>query len=87
MKNLLILAFLSLFVLFGCAPEEVPPEVQKTPQKVMIEVGDSYESVLERLGKPNVSSATKNSRVMIYDEIEIKLKNNSVSVVYDHRGS
>ena len=51
----------------------------------MVEVGDTYGDVIDLLGKPNIDSVSKGSTVMIYDEIEIKLVNDVVTEVFDHR--
>ena len=86
MKRLLFLSLLSLFFLSGCTQKETNSDQDKSDQTIVL-VGESYESVLDRLGSPNVNSISKNSRVLIYDEIEIELQDNVVSVVYDHRDS
>ena len=81
-------AVLGLFS--GCNPVE--PATETSPgveapkvEKTMVVEGDSYADVYEKLGKPNIDSSTQTSRVLIYDEIEIKLQDDAVVAVYDHR--
>ena len=62
----------------GSAQQSVSP-------KVTIEEGESYETVIAKLGEPNIESSTQSSRVLIYDNIELKLQSNVVVSVYDHR--
>jgi hypothetical protein len=67
----------------GCGKQQPAESAPKKKQR--IEVGDSYSSVVEKLGKANINSVTENSRVLIYDKMEIKLSNDVVIAVYDHR--
>ncbi len=90
--GLRILAFSTVSVCFlsGCNPAEPvadAPSVAQTqaPGRKLVAEGESYAAVCEKLGKPNIDSSTHTSRVLIYDEIEIKLQNDSVVAVYDHR--
>ena len=55
------------------------------PPPVHVEVGESYVSLLEKLGDPNIDSLSRNCRILIYDEIEIRLEGDLVVKVYDHR--
>jgi len=50
-----------------------------------VSVGDSYAMVLDKLGQPNIDSRTDNSRVLIYDKVELKLQDDAVVTIYDHR--
>ena len=77
-----------MLAISGCKPSPkssggvIAPE---QPRKEMVEVGDTYGDVIDLLGKPNIDSVSKGSTVMIYDEIEIKLVNDVVTEVFDHR--
>ncbi|MEE9369302.1 MAG: hypothetical protein V3V05_10655 [Pontiella sp.] len=81
MTQLIILLAFSICILSGCerkTSSQIPP-------KVMINEGDSFEMVFDKLGEPNIDSSTQSSRVLIYEEIEIKLQSNVVVAVFDHR--
>lgn len=85
MKRLLILTMISIGFLCGCKPGgEASLTSSITPDAVISE-GESYESIIERLGPPNISSRSQKSVVLIYDQVEIKLQSNAVVSVYDHR--
>ena len=62
------------------------PVAQPEPRaKAEVHVGDAYADVLDKLGKPNINSVTENSRVLIYDRVEVKIKDDVVVEVHDHR--
>lgn len=89
MKGLRLGCALMMLVAAGCSEQEkektvvVPASSSKPRAKV--QVGDSYVDVLDKLGKPNINSVTENSRVLIYDRIEVKIQNDLVVEVHDHR--
>lgn len=83
--KLFCIALLAGAALFGCSKEkemgsELPEEV-----KIEVSMGETYDDVLEKLGKPNIDSEGENSRILIYDDMEIKLQSNVVTEVFDHR--
>lgn len=82
MKCILLLAGLALF---GCSKEEDVVVEPVEDVRVEIMVGEAYEDVLEKLGKPNIDSSSEQSRILIYDEMELKLQSNVVVEVFDHR--
>lgn len=94
MKAYILLIGLGAVLTAGCGekekPVQEPPVVKETPkveERVMIEIGDHYDQVILKLGKPNLESKTQHSLVMIYDQIEVKLENLVVVEVFDHRGN
>ena len=84
MKPLFFFCVLAIGLLTGCGNKE-PPKDQVT-KKSSVNVGDSYEDVIDKLGRPNLETVSQNSRVLIYDRVELKLQSNMVVMVYDHRG-
>ena len=86
MKQLIIVLALFSMALVGCERAEESVELPVRSEKADVNVGDSYADVLDKLGKPNINSVTENSRVLIYDRIEVKLESDVVVEVFDHRG-
>lgn len=89
MKHLIFFSIGISCMLAGCGKQESSDrEVPKAemPAKTTVNVGDSYADVIEKLGKPNIETVTKSSRVLIYDQIELMLQSNAVIKVYDYRG-
>lgn len=82
MKQVWIALMVGISTLCGCGKSE-PVNMPAAPTK--IEVGESYVSVIDKLGKPNINSVSQSSRVLIYDKLEIKLEQDVVTAVFDHR--
>ena len=67
------------------APATPPPETIGAGAVQMIKVGDSKQSVLERLGSPNIFSSTEDGgELYIYDKISVS---SEVQVGYTGRNS
>ena len=81
MIRICITVFAAL-ALAGCSPKEEP---EPAPVRIEVQAGETYEDVLGKLGSPNLESKSKNSVILIYDDIEIKLQSNVVVEVFDHR--
>jgi|GEM_PF-4045709 len=89
MRHVVIIGLASLCMLAGCSKKESDvkePAKVDVPLKKSVNVGDSYADVIEKLGKPNIETVTKSSRVLIYDEMELVLQSNAVKTVYDYTG-
>ena len=85
MKIWFIIAILTTGLLCSCKPAGDSSAPAAPVSVAKGDVGDSYDTVISKLGTPNINSKTDHSVVLIYDQVEIKLQSNVVVTVYDHR--
>lgn len=78
---------LAVLTVAGCSKEKAEEIVIEPVEEVRVEIGpgETYEEVIQKLGRPNIDSTTEQSRILIYDDMELKLQSNIVVEVFDHR--
>ena len=87
-KNRVALLALSVLAFNTGCSREVSVEVPVAPPEPVpreVSVGDSYSTVMDKLGRPNLETVSDRSRILVYDKIELILTNDIVATVYDHR--